>query len=490
MRRTSESPYLENRSFSIRPMSFKCLLVICLSIGLTSEPFIDLFSSTGTCPVVWTSMVSGVDSLGISADGNYVSVGSIHSPIGGGPSGNGTVTMFASNSSRPIWTYATGFTLDGPVRVSMSENGAYLSTGGDVLRLRSLAVLGRASSLPLWTLNTPVYVNTSFVGFGAFATSAVSGDGEYVAVHELLPVHVGFQGGVLDSIAMFRRAGMVPLWFHNITHDVYPGPGPAPISLSYEGAYLATIDPDTGILYFFSQHDNQTLWTRTGSWLSVQISRTGDFVAAANGSSISIFGKDSNSTLLSTAFPTLHLGDFSRDGSTIALITGYPGTIDATLRLYDRLSGKELFSANPITADSYQQLSGLETASTSGDGSRTALVTLGGGLFVYDRSGGLICSARQGNVATTVAISGDGRFVITGGSQLTYMAVASPNQTLYILPIVAGTVVAVVAAFLIFRKRRLHRRVGSAQESLPTKPMDFESREKRTNLGGPHQLAL
>jgi len=102
----------------------------------------------------------------------------------------------------------------------------------------------------------------------------------------------------------------------------------------------------------------------------------------------------------------------------------------------------------------------------------------------------LICSARQGNVATTVAISGDGRFVITGGSQLTYMAVASPNQTLYILPIVAGTVVAVVAAFLIFRKRRLHRRVGSAQESLPTKPMDFESREKRTNLGEPHQLAL
>ena len=235
MRRTSESPYLDNRSFSIRPMSLKGLLVICLSISLTSGPFIDLFSANGSCPVVWTSNVAGVESLGISADGSYVSAGSIHSPIGGGPSGNGTVTMFASNSSRPIWTYAMGFTLDGPVRVSMSDNGAYLSTGGDVVQLRSIAVLGKASGLPIWTLNTPIYTNASLVVFSAFATSAISGDGEYVAVHALLPVRVGFLSGVLDSIAMFRRAGMVPLWFHNITHDVYPGPAPAPISLSYEG---------------------------------------------------------------------------------------------------------------------------------------------------------------------------------------------------------------------------------------------------------------
>lgn len=440
-------------------MAFKGLLLIWLSIALTSGSFLDLFPTNGSCPVIWTAKVGGVDSLGVSVDGSFVSVGSISPP---GPSGNGTVSVFARNSSRPLWTYATGFTQVGPVTVSMSNDGSYLSTGGDVRYLRSVAVFGRAKGVPIWTLNTPYDVFASSAWLGAYATSVVSGDGDHVAVHALLPV----QGGVQDSIAIFRRLGAVPLWFYNTTRGSYPGPGPASTSLSYEGAYLATIVPDNGVLYLFSQHDNRTLWTQRGPWFSLRMSETGDYVAAANNTRINIFGKDSNSTLLSIAFPILYLSDLSRDGSTVAVITGSSGDIDATLRLYDRLSGRELFHANPITADSYQQISGLAKASVSGDGSKTAVVTASGGLFVYDRSGGLICSARQGSGDTIVAISADGRNVVTGNSQLTYMAVAYSSQVPLILYMVAGAATAVAVGFFIFRRRRLRKGVGAPKESV------------------------
>jgi len=110
-------------------------------------------------------------------------------------------------------------------------------------------------------------------------------------------------------------------------------------------------------------------------------------------------------------------------------------------------------------------------ASVSSDGSETAAVTEPGGLFVYTRSGSLICRTKQGSGnRTLVAISGDGRFVVTGNSQLTYMEVASPNQTPYILAIVAGTASAAAAAvfltLLTIRVKRRHRGVSASSGTI------------------------
>jgi hypothetical protein len=220
--------------------------------------------------------------------------------------------------------------------------------------------------------------------------------------------------------------------------------------MSYEGAYLATLDPATHVLYMFSQHDNRTLWTLNGSWNTALISGTGDYVAAGNYSTVSIFGKDSNTTLFSVTSPGTYLSDFSRDGSTIAVITN-----SSTLHLYDRVTGKEMFSSGSV---------GVYRASVSSNGSETAAVTPFGGLFVYNRLGSLICGAQQGRGANTfVAISGDGRSVVTGNSQLTYMAVVFPNQTPYILETVAGIAAAVTpATFLIFLSIRRRRRTGKS----------------------------
>jgi len=442
-------------------MTFKGLLVIFLSLGLTSGTYIDLFAPNNSCPVIWTSNISGVGSLRISADGNYIVVG--YSSYGGpSTNGNSSVAMFSGNSSRPLWAYSTGineFVDQSPSAVSLSDDGAYISTGGNIGQYpASMAVLGRSGSVPLWTFR-PAFDPAATTRFGQpYVASAISGNGEYVAAHAML---AGTTGSVSSIIIMFRRSSGTPLWFHNTTDYTHPT-DLAPISLSYEGAYLATIDPLTHTLYMFSQHDNQTLWTGKGSWNTVMISGTGDFVATGNNTTVKIFGKDSNTTLLSITASSIYLSDFSRDGSTVVAITD-PNDSNSTLHLYDRFTGKELFNASPAPD--------VDMASVSSDGSETAAVTEPGGLFVYTRSGSLICRTKQGSGnRTLVAISGDGRFVVTGNSQLTYMEVASPNQTPYILAIVAGTASAAAAAvfltLLTIRVKRRHRGVSASSGTI------------------------
>ena len=445
-------------SVSLRPMSLNGLVIICLSLSPISGPYLDLFGSNSSCPVVWTSNISGVDSLKISADGSYIAVGSFSGNTSNNFRGNGTVSLLATNSNRRLWTYPTGIGQPGPNAVSLSDDGAYLSTGGDIEQLgTNVAVLGISQNVPLWTVKPPFDAGGSSKYGPPYVTSVVSGNGEYVAIHALLPS--SGPSAVQGSIILFRRSDASPLWFYNTSHFTYPTES-APISLSYEGAYLTTIDPLTNTLYLFSQHNNQTLWNRKeGAWNTVRISGTGDFIAAQNYTGINTFGKDTNATLLSITTPWLYLNDFSRDGSTIAAIAN-PSYGNATLNLYDRRTGEELFSVNPAF--------GVDMASVSSDGSETAVVTESGRLFVYNRSGGLICSAQQGTgTRTFVAISADGRFVVTGNSQLTYMQIASPNNTTFIIAIVAGVAALVAAAssLLIFGKRRGREGVSSRKPS-------------------------
>jgi hypothetical protein len=445
---------------------FKGLFLICLSIGLTSEPFNDLYPADSSCPVLWTTSNMGVGSLRISTDGSYVVAG--YSLGATNLNGNDAVSMFAGNSSRPLWNYTTGINEDvsqTPSAVSISDDGSYVSTGGNVLEIgTSVAILGRSQSVPFWTFK-PAFDAVGYTMYGPpYVTSVVSGNGEFVAVHAILPSSP--PSIVKGFIGLFRRSDARLLWSYNTTDYRYPT-DLAPISLSYEGAYLATIDPLTHVLYMFSQHDNQTLWTREGSWNTLMISGTGDYVATGNNTSVNIFGKDSNATLLSIS--GVYLADFSRDGSTIAVIGGPVG--NQTLQLYDRATGKELFSRNQVGL--YHQ------ASISRDGSETAVASPFGGLIVYNRSGGLICSAQQGRGASTfVAISGDGRFVVTGNSQLTYMAVVAPNQTPNILPILAGVAIAAAAGLLIFltvRKRWKRIEVDANSENPLQKPTSLST---------------
>ena len=99
---------------------------------------------------------NGVGSVAISADGEYIAVGS----------GNDTVYLFDKDSSTPLWSYTTG---DWVRSVAISADGEYITAGGyDGNRVY---LFDKDSSTPLWSYETGGYVRAV----------AISADGEYIA---------------------------------------------------------------------------------------------------------------------------------------------------------------------------------------------------------------------------------------------------------------------------------------------------------------------
>ncbi len=100
---------------------------------------------------------SEVESVAISADGEYIAAGSTHP--------DKKVYLFDKDSSTPLWNYTTE---DYVWSVAISADGEYIVAGSADAKIR---LFDKDNSAPLWSYTAGHYVNSV----------AISADGEYIA---------------------------------------------------------------------------------------------------------------------------------------------------------------------------------------------------------------------------------------------------------------------------------------------------------------------
>jgi hypothetical protein len=352
-------------------------------------------ASPSFCPLIWDS--GGVPAVAaISARGDYIAFGY-----------NAGLAYYNLSGAAPIWVRndATSWIFE----VSISTNGHYLTIGGT--RVLMVQLFGNTGNAPLWSFKPPRFPTAQEASYWqGYLSTAISGDGRYLAAYAYWPQRQ-------DTLYLFNTSSSVPLWSYDMALPsafAYPR-----VQISQDGGRLAIFNPSTDTLSFFSEHDNSTVWTTRFSDITadpnvhrptIRMSATGDYVAAAFGNYVQIFGSASNTTLttLQVVGPLEEL-DMSQDATTIAVVdnTGW-------LRAYDFPTGALLFAS-----------AGLREPGLALDQNGSRIVSAGSGT-VYDRSGRSICTLLA--PSGPVAMSANGR-IVTGRSVLYAIASSPPPSS-------------------------------------------------------------
>jgi len=227
----------------------------------------------------WQS--STVYSVAISADGEYIAAGT----------DNNTIYLFNKDSSTPLWTYTAGNTL---LSVSISADGEYITAGSVD---KKIYLFNKGSSTPLWSYTT---------GANVYSVD-ISADGKYITA-----------GSGDSKVYLFDRDSSTPLW----TYDT--GTTVLSVSISADGEYIAAGSINKNKTYLFDKDSSTPLWIYTAGpyayVVSVAISADGEYIAAGTqDNKIYLFGKDSSTPLWS--YTATHLVDsvaISADGEYIA----------------------------------------------------------------------------------------------------------------------------------------------------------------------------
>ncbi|MCH8995229.1 MAG: PQQ-binding-like beta-propeller repeat protein [Chloroflexi bacterium] len=290
-----------------------------------------------TPSVIWVYETnSSPSSVSVSADGNYIVVGSSEE------------IYFLNGDGDPLWNYPTDFPI---IDVSMTADASYIVAGGSQgaiipdgivysltnqgdleWSLESTGVssvsysadgnyfamthvhwLGWNDVVRLWGDNEGEWLWD--YNFGAAGTTAVSlsADGEYIAV-----------GGAADvfgndgALRLYDKAGDL-LWEYAIDTEILAGDKYS-VSISTDGKYIAAGNEDNDQLYFF-ERDQQLLWSyTTGPIEGVSVSADGSRIVAASREKVYIFDRDEN---LLWEFEISNIEDvaMSADADTIVAVT-------------------------------------------------------------------------------------------------------------------------------------------------------------------------
>jgi len=208
-----------------------------------------LFDKDSSLPI-WNDVTGdNVPAVAISADGEYLVAGSL----------DGYVYYYDKDSSTPLWEYDTG---DRVRSVAISEEGDYIAVGngngadeGDVLFFDK----DFTDSTYLWKYDTA----------GDVWTIDISSDGEYI---------VAGNGASDDKLFLLDKdfTGNSPLWSYSAGDTVRP-------TISYDGEYILAGDSD-GEVYLFDRESSTPLWTYTtgDAVRSVSLSEDGSHGAVAS----------------------------------------------------------------------------------------------------------------------------------------------------------------------------------------------------------------
>jgi len=316
---------------------------------------------------------SDVRSVAISADGQYIAVGTDNSVD--------NVYLFDKDSSTALWSYTAGGWV---YSVAISADGGYIAAGSEDGRVY---LFNKDSSTPIWSYET----GSSEAPEGVHSV-AISADGEYIAA-----------GSYDNKVYLFDKDSSTPLWSYETGGWVYS------VAISANGEYIAAgTDPSGDDLYLFGKDSSTPLWSYTaGGVYSVAISADGKYIAAGSGGwdKVYLFDKDSSTPLWDyTAGGLVESVAISADGEYIA--AGSNG-LENKVYLFDKDSGTPLWS--------YETGDVVYSVAISADGEHVAAGSYDEKVYLFDKDSSTpLWNYTTGNRVYSVATSADGGYIVAG----------------------------------------------------------------------------
>ncbi|MDC0197090.1 DUF2341 domain-containing protein, partial [Marine Group III euryarchaeote] len=223
-----------------------------------------LFEKSSSTPL-WTYDTTGGSSVDISADGNYIVVGTYVS------SSSGKLHLFNKQSNTPIWTYST-YAFNTENSVAISADGKYVAgvTGSGVYEF-SLFDVNRDSSTPLWTKTLSNQPNGRL---------DISANGEYICV--------GTEGSTSSyrKVHLFDKDSSTAIWSHTISASIYS------LRISSDGESIVAArgsnGSDYGGLVLYNKGSSIPVWeygmpySNAGQFSSAAISSDGKYIFGAH----------------------------------------------------------------------------------------------------------------------------------------------------------------------------------------------------------------
>jgi len=254
--------------------------------------------------------------------------------------------------------------------------------------------------VPVWRYRTDGWVNAV----------AISSDGRYIAAGSW---EIGSIPQEVGKVFLFTQESEKPLWSHTTSGGVES------LVLSSDGRYIVAADWNSYVsrVYLFDRESPTPLWTyETDGGVfyssSLAISSDGAYAAAGinYGSQFFVFGRDSSTPIWSH-----DMGGDNYDVRVAVSPDGmYVAAASKRVSLFRRDTGQLLWS--------YETEYRVDSISFSLDGRYLVAGGRIGTVFVLDRdSGSLFWSYETGEPSTigvgsgsSVSISSDGRYVLTG----------------------------------------------------------------------------
>jgi len=339
------------------------LLFIAVAILLTITAIgLLIISETTAKDPAWSHATGNdVQSVAISADGEYIVAGSQ----------DYDVYLFHRDDSDPLWTYTT---TDQVESVAISSSGGHMVAGADDTHFY---LFEQGSADPLWNLSLDGEVNS--VDIDADGDGIVVGTGwenrtyhfkrtsgsapqwTYDSNDEVIAVAISGDGSYIITgsggaeITLFDQASSTPEWSY--TADDYV----ETVDISEDGEYMAA-GSDGGMVYLFEKGSSTPLWSHeTGDSVnSVAISADGEYIAAGSrDNKVYLFEQGSSSPLWSyETGDYIHSVAISADGGYITA-----GSNDDKVYLFKQESNEPCWT---------YRASDIGTVSISADGQSLA----------------------------------------------------------------------------------------------------------------------
>ena len=388
-------------------------MAFCLLLPVM--PAMNVSASTYDEPIWVYETVTGPRTVAMSADGEYIAVGTgdVHST-------SGALYLFEKDNGTPLWNY-TNENCVGPGSeppfsycvieyVSISANGDYIVIGS---RDHNISLFGKESNIPLWTYKVEDYEISSI---------SISANGDYIFATSQDDDYTSF---------FFSKESDVPLWTCGYS---CLGDWIETSAMSDDGEYIV-LSTESKNIYLLNKDSNTPLWNYSarGHISVIDISSDGEYIAVGAGywnepnSTLSLFGKADN-TPLWEANITVNEGGIgsiaiSADGAYIALGSLNYTTDDTNgfknnnIHLFGKDSNIPLWTYN-LGEDCYCMALSI---AISADGEYIAVGTDNGKLHLFNKDSNIplwsyITSRMYGVSVVSVDISADGNYIVAAGS--------------------------------------------------------------------------
>lgn len=439
-----------------------CLLVVIVSLvcflptNLNSEFNFDnntLQTSSATTDYLvsslpphklWHFAAGGdVNSVAISADGNYIVAGT----------SNEYIHLFDKSSSVPLWSYQAD---EEVTSVAISADGKYIIAGSDDFKVYFFNNSIETSKKAMW-----IYDSLSF----SITSVVISSNGRYAAA-----INDG------ESLYIFDT--------NNVSDPLYRefiDPSFTSLAISSDGNHIACGKENDIIQYYNTTYKEDKLWENAGSPAaitisSIQLSSDGSYVVAGRLSVVKILNRSGSQVLSNNTNGYINSVDMSSDGNYFV-----SGNILGDFSLFSKSSSIPLWS-HSVCSEIYKTVlssDGNYLAYGGNASSGKAMVYFfskesSTPLFTYE--------VDESGTIQSMSMSSDGRYLVVGVSGVNnriylFEVHSGNNDNLWVLIIIGGIVIAGITGGIAIRRRRPRKRKKLKKKRIKRIPVSMPTIE-------------